>query len=106
MTKASDKQVGGSHYATMPIQPSEFIYVNGLNWLQGNAIKYVCRHARKGGAEDLEKAKHYIDLLMEWEYNTDAKLEKPGCKGCGQAVRPPKQMCMKCEEAYIKGLNK
>lgn len=67
----STRQVGGDHYKDMAIQPSEFIYKNGLNWLQGNAIKYVVRHARKGGAQDLEKAKHYIDLLMEWEYEQE-----------------------------------
>ena len=47
-TKASDMQVGGQHYVGMEIQPSEFIYKNDLNWLQGNAIKYICRHHLKG----------------------------------------------------------
>lgn len=65
---ASERQVGGTHYRDMKIQPSEFIYTNGLNWLQGNAIKYICRHAAKDGLDDLLKAKHYIDLLIEWEY--------------------------------------
>lgn len=65
---ASDKQVGGDHYKDMPIQPSEFIYKNKLNWLQGNAIKYICRHNRKHGSQDLDKAIHYLELLKEWEY--------------------------------------
>ena len=64
----SDKQVGGDHYKNMAIQPSEFIYKNNLNWLQGNAIKYICRHNRKHGNEDLDKAIHYLELLKEWEY--------------------------------------
>jgi hypothetical protein len=42
--------------------------MNGLGFLEANVIKYVCRHHQKGGRADLEKAKHYINLLMEWEY--------------------------------------
>lgn len=53
----------------MAIQPSEFIYRNNLDWLEGNAIKYICRHARKGGVEDIDKAIHYLELLKEWSYN-------------------------------------
>ena len=64
----SDKQVGGDHYKSLPIQPSEFIYRNKLNWLEGNAIKYILRHHVKGGAEDLDKAMHYLELLQEWAY--------------------------------------
>jgi hypothetical protein len=66
--KASEKQVAGSHYASLPIQPSEFIHRNGIGFLAGNVIKYVVRYKLKNGREDLEKAKHYIDLLIEWEY--------------------------------------
>lgn len=60
-----DKQIGGDHYKTMKIQPAEFIEANGLSYLQGNAIKYICRFRDKNGVEDLEKAKHYIDMLIE-----------------------------------------
>jgi len=66
--KASDKQVGGDHYARFAIQPSEFIHKNRLGFLEGNVVKYVCRHGAKHGREDLLKARHYIDLLLEWEY--------------------------------------
>lgn len=66
---ASTRQVGGDHYRDMPIQPSEFIYRNQLNWLQGNAIKYICRHNKKHGSQDLDKAIHYLELLKEWEYD-------------------------------------
>lgn len=66
--KASGKQVGGDHYRDFVIQPSEFIHRNGIGFLEGNVIKYVCRHARKHGAGDLRKARHYIDLLLEWQY--------------------------------------
>jgi hypothetical protein len=64
----SHKQVGGDHYKGMVIQPSEFIYRNNIPFLEGNAIKYICRHGTKGGKQDLEKAIHYIQLLLEWEY--------------------------------------
>ena len=69
MTKenASETQIGGSHYSEMAIQPIEFIYKNNLSFIQGNVIKYVCRYKSKGGIEDLNKAKHYIDLLIEIE---------------------------------------
>lgn len=66
----SDRQVGGSHYKDMTIQPSTFIYENGLNWYEGNAIKYICRHAKKNGALDIDKAIHYLELLKEKEYGT------------------------------------
>lgn len=65
--KASNTQIGGSHYSDMAIQPIEFIHKNGLSFIQGNIIKYVCRYKSKGGIEDLNKAKHYIDLLIELE---------------------------------------
>jgi len=70
-TLPHDIQIGGTHYKDMAIQPSEFIYRNKLNWLQGNAIKYICRHAAKGGLQDLRKAKHYLNLLIEWEYGDE-----------------------------------
>lgn len=62
-----NKQIGGDHYKTMKIQPAEFIEQNGLSYLQGNAIKYICRFRDKNGIEDLRKAKHYIDMLIEFE---------------------------------------
>lgn len=65
--KASSTQIGGSHYSDMAIQPTEFIHKNNLSFIQGNIIKYVCRYKSKGGIEDLNKAKHYIDLLIEFE---------------------------------------
>ena len=65
--KASETQIGGSHYSNMAIQPVEFIHKNNLSFIQGNVIKYVCRYKSKGGIEDLNKAKHCIDLLIELE---------------------------------------
>lgn len=65
--RALDVQVGGGHYKDMPIQPIEFTHKNGLNFCQGNIIKYVTRYKHKNGLEDLKKAKHYIDLLIQLE---------------------------------------
>ncbi len=64
-SSALDVQVGGSHYKDMRIQPVEFIHANGLGFLEGNVIKYVSRWRNKNGIADLEKAKHYIELLIE-----------------------------------------
>lgn len=69
-TKANEKQINGDHYKSMSIQPSEFIVRNNIPWLEANAIKYLCRHSKKGGIVDLEKAKHYIELAMD-EYYTN-----------------------------------
>ena len=66
--KASQRQVGGRHYADFSIQPGEFIHRNGLGWCEGNAIKYICRHRVKHGRQDIEKAIHYLQILLEWEY--------------------------------------
>jgi hypothetical protein len=64
---ANDRQVGGEHYATKKIQPWDFIVENGLGFLDGNVVKYVCRYRDKGGVQDLEKARHYLDKLIEVE---------------------------------------
>ena len=65
---AYKKQIGGSHYSRFAIQPSKFINDNKLLFAEGNAIKYICRHAHKGGKQDLEKAKHYIDMIIERDH--------------------------------------
>ena len=61
------KQVGGSHYKGMAIQPVEFIHRNGIGFVEGCAIKYLCRWRQKNGVEDLKKAKHFIEMLIEME---------------------------------------
>ena len=60
-----DIQVGGDHYKKMPIQPLEFIAKNGLDFFQGCVIKYVIRYRDKNGIEDLKKARHFIDMMIE-----------------------------------------
>lgn len=71
--RAHDRQVAGDHYRSMAIQPSEFIYKNKLGWHEANAVKYICRHRIKGGKQDLEKAIHYLQLLLEAEYPPSAE---------------------------------
>jgi hypothetical protein len=75
-----DKQIGGDHYLRMKIQPSEFANKNNLPFAEGNAIKYICRHKHKGKKEDLKKAKHYIDMIIERDYPDTAET-KPLPKG-------------------------
>lgn len=64
---ALDVQVGGDHYRSLAIQPVEYIHANKIGYFEGNVIKYVTRWRAKNGVADLEKAKHYIDLLIELE---------------------------------------
>jgi len=64
---AFNSQVGGGHYKDMKVQPVEYIHGNGIGYCEGHVIKYVSRWRRKGGIEDLKKAKHFLDLLIEYE---------------------------------------
>lgn len=64
---ALTKQVAGTHYKDLPIQPVEYIHANAIGYFEGNVIKYVSRWRKKNGIADLEKAKHYIELLIELE---------------------------------------
>ena len=64
---ALTQQVGGQHYASMSIQPFTFIHANNIGFAEGCAIKYLCRWRAKNGIEDLKKARHFIDLLIESE---------------------------------------
>ena len=66
--KSLKKQIGGKHYQDFAIQPAEFINKNKLLFAEGNAIKYIVRAKNKGGKEDLLKAKHYIDMIIERDY--------------------------------------
>jgi hypothetical protein len=62
--RAMTKQVGGTHYKDMAIQPVEFIIANGLGFCEGNIIKYTCRYKQKNGVEDLRKVIHYAEMLI------------------------------------------
>ena len=59
----------------MVIQPIDFIVKNGLSYLEGNVVKYVSRWRKKGGIEDLRKAKHYIELLIEEAANDNIQAK-------------------------------
>lgn len=67
------QQIGGKHYKQLAIQPVEYIHANGIGYFEGNVIKYVSRWRDKGGVEDLHKALHYLQLLMELEETRDGK---------------------------------
>ena len=82
---AYDKQIGGKHYQNFSIQPSKFVIENELLFPEGNVIKYICRHRFKNGKEDLEKAVHFIEMIIERDYPTISITE---------------------EETWIKGYNK
>lgn len=73
--KATDRQIGGEHYKLMQIQPINFILANRLGFAEGNIIKYISRYKSKNGIEDLEKAKHYIDLLIESQKAEDVNSD-------------------------------
>ena len=71
--KSSDiptkEQVGGKHYKELIIQPVAYIHANNLSFLEGNVVKYVTRHKQKNGVEDIKKAIHYLNLILELEYS-------------------------------------
>jgi hypothetical protein len=60
-------QVAGNHYKQLVIQPVQYIHANKIGYFEGNVIKYVTRWRDKGGVSDLEKARHYIDMLIQLE---------------------------------------
>jgi hypothetical protein len=68
MTDALQIQEGGSHYKEMAIQPVQFITANKMCFCSGNVVKYLSRFRTRGGKQDLLKARHYIDLLIQLEY--------------------------------------
>ena len=70
---AMRQQIGGSHYKNLAIQPMEYAYKNHLDPLQFSVVKYVTRFRDKAGKQDLEKAKHCIDMLIEMEYGNERK---------------------------------
>lgn len=62
-------QIGGGHYLNKKIQPVEYIQANDLSFFQGNVVKYVTRYKDKKGSEDLKKAIHYLQMILEFEYD-------------------------------------
>ena len=74
---ALETQVGGDHYKTKAIQPVEYIHANGLGFCEGNVVKYVSRWREKNGVKDLEKARHYLDILIQLESRSDSTRRNP-----------------------------
>ena len=73
---ANDEQVGGRHYIEKTIQPWDYIIANNMGYLEGNIIKYVSRYQEKGGVEDLIKASHYLDKLIEVKRNESKRISE------------------------------
>tara|TARA_R100001460_G_scaffold5637_2_gene15467 strand:- start:1497 stop:1814 length:318 start_codon:yes stop_codon:yes gene_type:complete len=67
--KASSRQVGGDHYKKLAIQPAEYCYKNKLNNLESEAISYITRNRFKNGSEDIKKAIHSLEMLLEYTNN-------------------------------------
>ena len=78
---AYKKQIGGSHYLKFKIQPSRFVVENKLLYPEGNVTKYILRHQNKGGKEDLEKAKHFIDMIIERDYGGEKEKTESWIEG-------------------------
>ena len=73
---ALDTQVDGDHYKTKAIQPVEYIHANNLGFCEGNVVKYITRWKDKNGIKDLEKARHYLDILIQLESRTEKALSR------------------------------
>ena len=78
---AYDKQVGGKHYIKYKIQPSKFVVENKLLYPEGCVIKYILRHQDKGGKQDLLKAKHFIDMIIERDYGDEKEKQETWIEG-------------------------
>jgi hypothetical protein len=107
MSNVYKKQVGGSHYQSMKIQPSEFINKNNLPFAEGNAIKYLCRHKQKGQKQDLEKAIHYCQMAIDRDYPKDfleeAEKEKKELAECYKEAK--RQTKERKSTEWAKGYN-
>ena len=75
------KQIGGKHYIKYKIQPSRFVVENKLLYPEGCVIKYILRHQDKGGKQDLLKAKHFIDMIIERDYGAEKEKQETWIEG-------------------------
>ena len=78
---AYKKQVGGKHYLKYKIQPSKFVVENRLLYPEGCVIKYILRHQDKGGKQDLEKAKHFIDMIIQRDNKDEKEKQESWIEG-------------------------
>ena len=90
---AYKKQVGGKHYLKYKVQPSKFVVENRLLYPEGCVIKYILRHQDKGGKEDLEKAKHFIDMIIERDYEEQKEKKESWAEGYNKWKQSKKERC-------------
>ena len=69
LSSSYDKQIGGYHYQGFVIQPSQFVIENKMLFPEGNAIKYIVRHQDKGKKQDILKAIHFLEMIIERDYS-------------------------------------
>ena len=75
------KQIGGNHYKKYRMQPSQFVTENKLLYPEGCVIKYIVRHQDKGGKQDLEKAIHFIEMIIERDYKDEKEKQETWIEG-------------------------
>lgn len=101
---ALDTQVAGSHYKDCAIQPVEYIHANGLGFCEGSVVKYVTRWRAKGGVADLEKARHFLDLLIELEGRKNAPLASDKPLTLMPLEEPSAAVRRRCEDCGNRGV--
>lgn len=67
LAKVAERQTKPQHYQAGSIQPWDFIIDQGMGFLDGNVVKYLCRYRKKNGLEDLLKAREYLAKLIASE---------------------------------------
>lgn len=70
-----EKKEFNAHYKKCGIEPVEYIHANGLDFNEGNIVKYISRHRNKNGAEDIKKIKDYCDIILELDYGITRTIE-------------------------------
>ena len=100
--KPYDKQIGGSHYQDFKIQPSKFVIENELLYPEGCVIKYILRHRLKGKKQDLEKAIHFIEMIIERDYKLMPMTEEEEYRNAGIT----KEEAETSSKEWIKGYKK
>jgi hypothetical protein len=84
-----DSQHGGTHYKEKGIQPIEYANANDLSFFQGNVVKYVTRYKDKKGVEDVKKAIHYLQMILEFEYNVFSEVSFSDTENQSETFKNP-----------------
>ena len=109
-SKAYNKQIGGTHYQKFKIQPSKFVIENELLYPEGCVIKYILRHRLKGKKQDLKKAIHFIEMIIERDYSEkkdfleEAEKEKKDLEESYQEAK--RQTEERKSKEWLQGYNK